>query len=397
MSRKIETLSAVIEQHLLKYGLHDENANWEIRKSDLGGCGVFARRGIDVGEAIFKDYPIILGPRSRTNCEICAICYSTCNLKLCNKECGLKMCSDLCENSSKHKKECEIIKSWQTKKIGEELSNLLTKVLAPIRSVVLSNQDKELILLLKAHRFVHQEWEVDLMKNTLYLNLPEEQEKIMRLTCCVMDSNAFEVVVETKNNNHSNLQSVRGLYPLGSLANHSCFPNTMHVFDNHQIMIVRATRFIPKDAQIFHSYTRLIWGTSTRRYHLLRTKRFLCCCERCQDPTEFGTYINSVLCKICKKGNVVPVNPLKSKEKTQWQCETCKKIVKNSDIAATTSLLGSVLNSFENEDVPHMLRFITKKLTQLVPNSYEAAVEMKYKLIWILGYHENYGYSGTKM
>ena len=39
-------------------------------------------------------------------------------------------------------------------------------------------------------------------------------------------------------------------------------------------------------------YTHSLWGTAGRREHLNSTKKFWCKCERCEDPTEFGKYIN---------------------------------------------------------------------------------------------------------
>lgn len=124
---------------------------------------------------------------------------------------------------------------------------------------------------------------------------------------------------------------------MGSLANHSCIPNTLHVFNEKQQMVVKAAEFIPKNSELFHSYTRIIWGTTTRLYHLHKTKHFICKCARCKDPTEFGTYMGSVLCKICR-GIVSPVNPEKAFAK--WQCQDCKKFVTGHDVGELTALLG---------------------------------------------------------
>lgn len=73
---------------------------------------------------------------------------------------------------------------------------------------------------------------------------------------------------------------VLGLYPLGSLANHRCHPNTNHVFDSQQRMVARAATLIKEGDEIFHSYTRIIWGTASRLYHLKNTKHFICKCKR---------------------------------------------------------------------------------------------------------------------
>lgn len=184
---------------------------------------------------------------------------------------------------------------------------------------------------------------------------------------------------------------VSGLYPLGSLANHRCYPNTNHVFDDRQRMITRAAVFIPKGTEIFHSYSRIIWGTPIRIFHLLNTKHFICKCERCCDPTEFHTYMSAIRCTRCK-GNVVPINPLSSGGK--WECETCKQLVAGKDVGRTMSLLGSVIRGFDNKDFKFMYRFLNSKLSSMVPDGNEITVEIKYRIIWILGYQEGYTWKG---
>lgn len=72
--------------------------------------------------------------------------------------------------------------------------------------------------------------------------------------------------------------------------NHSCVPNIRYTYDHQQIMTCRASKPIKKGEQIFNSYTKVLWGTNQRRMHLYYSKNFLCKCERCVDPTEFGKH-----------------------------------------------------------------------------------------------------------
>jgi hypothetical protein len=390
MQRNIDTLTKTIREYLDRNSLTDPSAPWEIKKSNLGGFGIFASRPIEIGEVIFKDHPVILGPRAAlTSPLLCVNCFDKDNLKPCERQCGLRLCSLECQNSSNHQKECKIIRQWQTRPIPEEVSEKLFKVLSPIRSLLLSDQDKAVMKCLKAHRSDQHGFEVNVMKNLLHFDLKENEEVFMRFVCSVLDSNAFEVIV----GHEDHQSSIKGLYPLGSLANHSCTPNTIHVFDEFQHMIVRATVFIPKGAEIFHSYSRFIWATPTRRFHLYKTKHFLCKCRRCQDPTEFGSYVSAVLCKVCKVGRVIPIDPLVQNGK--WQCEGCGEGVNRKDVASLSSLLGSALNSFSPEDIDFMLRFIDKKLKTLVSENNETVVEMKYKIIWMLGHQQ--GFTWTEL
>lgn len=386
MHRNLETLTETISKYLERNSLLIDNAPWEIKKSEFGGFGIFAKRPIEVGELIFNDAPVILGPRTGITCPLsCISCYYKKNLKPCVKKCGLLVCSDKCQNSPVHQKECKILRQWQTKPITGELSEKLTKMSSPIKSLLLSEKDKAVVKCLKAHKSDQHGFEVDVMKNILSLNIKEDEETFMRFVCLVMDANAFEVLI----NFEDDQTSVKGLFPLGSLANHSCCPNTWHVFDEKQHMIVRACKFIPQGSEIFHSYSRLIWSTFTRRYHLYRTKHFFCKCQRCQDPTEFGSYLGSILCRVCK-GKVIPIDCKNGK----WQCETCSTLVKKDEVAKITSLLGSALNCFDDDDINLMLRFLDQKLINLVPETNETTVELKYKIVWILGHQQGFNWSG---
>ncbi|XP_064213006.1 SET domain-containing protein SmydA-8 [Tribolium castaneum] len=387
MQRNIETITQTIHKYLERKSLAIEDAPWEIKKSELGGFGVFATRAIEVGELIFKDFPVILGPRAAPTCPLsCVSCYSRRDLRLCGKKCGLLVCSEKCEKSLGHQKECKVVRQWQSKPISEDLSVQLVRVLSPIRSLLLGEEDKSVVKCLKAHKSDQHGFEVDVMKDALALNVKEDEEKFMRFVCSVMDSNAFEVLVGFEDNQ----ASVKGLYPLGSLANHSCCPNTCHVFDDKQHMVVRASKFIPQGSEIFHSYSRLIWSTSARRFHLYRTKHFLCKCQRCEDPTEFGSYIGSILCKVCKTGKVIPTNSLQT---DKWQCEVCGSLIKKEEVANITFVLGSALNSFDDDDVAVMLRLLHQKLPNLVPENNQTVVELKYKLIWILGHQQGFAWN----
>lgn len=158
-------------------------------------------------------------------------------------------------------------------------------------------------------------------------------------------------------------------------------------------MVARAAVFIPKGMEIFHSYSRIIWGTPIRIFHLLNTKHFICKCERCSDPTEFHTYMSSICCTRCK-GNVVPVNSLSSGSK--WECEACKQLVTGKEVGRTMSLLGSVLKGFDNRDFNIMYRFLNNKLLIMVSENNEITVELKYKMIWILGYQEGFTWKGEQ-
>lgn len=184
---------------------------------------------------------------------------------------------------------------------------------------------------------------------------------------------------------------MRGLYPLSAMANHNCVPNTLHVVDGKHFMLTRATVNIKAGEEIFHSYNRLIWGTLTRRHHLFRTKHFACFCNRCRDPTEFGTYMSAILCRKCHgqgtAGYVIPIQPLKSS--TKWRCSTCSDEQDAQDVAFIMAAFGGRLQSLKKVD--EILDFLQNKIKGCLPDQCnQIAIELKYQLVWDLGYKDGY-------
>lgn len=59
-------------------------------------------------------------------------------------------------------------------------------------------------------------------------------------------------------------------------------------------------------------------STLKRREHLLENKFFECCCRRCADPTELGTYTSALICPKCKIGLVLSTKPLDAD--APWSC-----------------------------------------------------------------------------
>ncbi|GJQ67258.1 hypothetical protein Trydic_g8163 [Trypoxylus dichotomus] len=392
MCEIVKRTDNLISDYLKSRNIYRDKKSWDIRTSKLGGRGIFATRDIYPGEIIFVDCPVVLGPRARSDStEICVNCYKNYDLVKCSRKCGLPICSQECENSDVHKKECSLINSWKKEVDYSDITTELLRCLTPIRSLFLNDADKNLVKMLKFHNDPKHGFEVDILKSKFNFNLNEDQEIFLRFVCSVLDANAFEVVV----GNETTQSALRGLYPLSSLANHDCSPNTTHVFDNKQRMIVRAAVFIPKDAEMFHSYVRIIWGTLTRRYLLYRTKHFLCQCERCRDPSEFGGNLSGLVCQSCSE-IALPIHPLHLK--SAWKCTNCSEIIPEDKIALIFSVLGSrVQNINEINDVDEIIKFLDEKLSHIVVPTNQIAVELKYKLVWTLGHNPMYLWEGLSL
>lgn len=383
-----ESLNQLINDYLHRYNvILNDKPSWIIKRSKLDGFGVFARQDIQPGEIIFKDYPIILGPRVTLKQNLCSICYNDANLTKCFSNCGLTLCTN-CEKSVQHRRECEfILKSVKHSSNNDENGIDLLKSLPVIRGVLLDDQDKEVVEALKSHTGPQHEVQVKVLKDKLNFTISAENERFMRLVCGAFDANAFE----TPNKDKNIRASLRGLYPLASLANHNCTPNTFHIYDENYRMIVRASDFIKENTEIFHTYTRITWGTLMRRYHLLHTKRFLCKCDRCLDPKEKNTYIGSILCPKCK-GNILVIDT--SKLNSMWKCEYCEDSISSKQVRNLLILLDSTVCAFVDDDVDLIKKFIDNKLKYLVSEFNEIVIEAKYKFIWIVGYSEGFLWNG---
>lgn len=130
-----------------------ENRLWTVQYSKLGGRGLFARRDIKRGEVIFVDKPLLRGPRSYNKyLPMCVNCYkSNSTLFPCDNGCGLPVCSDQCENSTTHaNRECKYLQQLQPT-CGTMWSKDLLKAVILIRSLTLSQNQKDLIGVLQCH------------------------------------------------------------------------------------------------------------------------------------------------------------------------------------------------------------------------------------------------------
>ena len=140
-----------------------------------------------------------------------------------------------------------------------------------------------------------------------------------------MDTNCFEIRQDGLN--------LRAMYRIACLISHDCTPNTRHTFGKGLDLNLYATTDIGKLGRISHdnknnllrsfafssladkdsvisaSYTQSLWNTPQRREHLRMSKCFWCACDRCRDPSEFGTWLTCSICPECG-GRVAMQDPL---------------------------------------------------------------------------------------
>lgn len=159
--------------------------------------------------------------------------------------------------------------------------------------------------------------------------MTEVSREVIHKVCGIIDVNALEINQDAE---------VSAIYPTAYLMEHSCLPNTAHIFDgaagSYKITI-RAALPIKKGDHITTMYTHALWGTQARREHLRETKYFSCKCQRCSDPTELGTYLSALKCMGMNPdepcgGIQLPLNPLD--DNTEWACDKCDVKLTNQEV-----------------------------------------------------------------
>lgn len=146
-------------------------------------------------------------------------------------------------------------------------------------------------------------------------------EELIHKCCGILDVNAFEARAPSG-------YLIRCLYPKLAILSHNCVSNIVHsVFlsgsgDQHDYQVsVRAAVDIPRDGEIFSSYTYSFWPTLVRREFLRENKFFDCTCKRCSDKTELGTHMSTLKCNKCDNGVIMSTDPLD--DTCEWKCTHC--------------------------------------------------------------------------
>ncbi|KAL0849444.1 hypothetical protein ABMA28_013728 [Loxostege sticticalis] len=380
----LEQLSQMVKVHLGLYSYTDgvqHFSKWNIGESSLGGRGLFATEDVAAGEVLFVDHPITRGPRAGNTvvrgCTVCCRIESDSFFKCC--KCSLLLCSEQCQDTTTHYEDCNTICRWDTKVPIEEIDDVvLSKALAPIRALLMNEDQKLLMAALQAHRLPQHGAEVRGLKE--YFDIPEEDEDLMTLACCALDTNAFQIATSYGKKE----MSLRGLYPVSGLMNHNCVPNTRYSYNQDSQMAVKAVKPIRAGSEIFTSYTGTLWGTPARRTHLYKTKHFFCKCDRCADPTERGTLLAALKCFSPEcPGSLLPIEPLNSS--SSWRCLECRLRVPIKTISILQSALGSLMGSLDFENVDQLENFLVNRVTKYIPKTNQIVVDLQCRLIWELG------------
>lgn len=393
-----------------KNGHKTKCAPYKTETNEILGRHLIATRHIKAGEIIMKKNPLVIGPKiaSFPTCLGCHKKLETDERFYRCAKCNWPMCNEECENLGMHEEECEIYSKIQN---VPKIQNVNTKqigycLVTPLRALLLkfkNNAQYRVIENMQSHLNENEQSPLYAMYKANLVPFVQKAlgrdvfEKEILSVCSIFDTNAFEV------RSSSGLVNVRALYPTAHLMAHDCKHNTKHTFsDNDFKIIVTATEDINKGQILTTSYTQTLWGTLTRKSHLIKVKKFNCLCDRCKDPTEFGTYAGSIYCTICKnsttnfENNILPkmisTNPLDPN--ATWKCEKCDRNLSAKQIIWGNEAIKKEISEMDTRHPRNLEKFLIKYENLLHPTNYHF-LEVKYALSQIYGNVDPFKLTGT--
>lgn len=185
----------------------EDECVWDIEYREPYGRCLIAKRDIQVNELILFDKALLIGPRVNNYDKIfCVSCYKVFSkLTLCSAKCKFPVCDD-CVDSKKHRKECELIRSWGLRNTNR-YSKHLFRSLTVIRGLLLSPEDTKLMFMMACHDCIAQQnMEVEKILDE-FEGLTAESETVQTLKkiSSVLNTNAFEVGVAFDSESEHNI------------------------------------------------------------------------------------------------------------------------------------------------------------------------------------------------
>jgi len=180
---------------------------------------------------------------------------------------------------------------------------------------------------------------------------------------------------------------------------HSCSPNTYHMVLTTKDIVFRAAAPINKGSVITYCKTDMTKCNLFRRRHL-QELGISCTCERCNDGTEFGTGFCSLQCNDCNcNGLISSLNPID--EGADWICGGCKKKRTGKECITLLDDLYNKLDKLSKsaddnkESILNFEKLLSREgeWKQLPINS-QLFLDIRYRLIFIYGYHRDYYHHG---
>jgi len=361
-------------------------------------CGrlLIAARDIEAGEVIFHDTPAAVGPDNNPK-PVCLTCFKRLpGLVYRCRHCSWPLCSPHCQlEDGPHARECSLFQLHNPRLVIEDY-----KATCPSYNAVMVLR----ILWLRDNR--PEEWKlIDMLMDHLeddreltktkkgvlefirgHCKLVQFSEKEILHVMGVIDTNAYII-----GENATKDVDLQGLFPITSILNHSCAPNSICFARDDFTFSCRAVVAIKKGEELTTNYLHYhyhYFGLSYRRPELEAFWHFSCACRRCKDSTEFGTWSDSLLCPDCREGRLTP---LSEKKDSEWVCGVCYSSMAHLPV---TNIINKWWNEIENAkkyDVRALL-LLLEQVTEVFDPAHYYAMEIKRRVIENIGETKGFEY-----
>ncbi|KAE9609001.1 hypothetical protein Lal_00020505 [Lupinus albus] len=297
------------------------------------GRSLFVTRDFYPGEVIICQEPYVCVPNNSSSSQVrCDGCFTATNLRKCSRCRVVWYCGSTCQKSEwkLHRLECEAFsrldmdkRQFVTPSIRLMLKLYIRRKLQSEKIILSTAMDNyDLVQALVAHMSEITEEQLVLyaqMANLVHLilqwpeiNIKEIAEIFSKFAC-----NAHTI-------SDSELRPLgTGLYPVISIINHSCLPNSVLVFEGRSAS-VRAVQHVPKGTEVFISYIETAGSTMTRQKALNEQYLFTCTCPRCSkvgqyDDIQESAILEGYRCKNEKCDGFL----LRTTDGKGFQCQQC--------------------------------------------------------------------------
>ncbi|XP_064097941.1 SET domain-containing protein SmydA-8-like [Macrobrachium nipponense] len=361
-----------------------------ISKNQKCGRHLVASRDLEVDDLIITEAPLVLGPKQDTE-PVCLGCYKRISGNYRCSRCTWPMCGPKCESSPEHQPECDVTRAASLNIPLDDVDspNHLYEVITVLRCLVLAGKEPKrwksaterlnnrYMMTAGMPQYYHnEEHVVQVLKHKFKL---EEYPDIDASEASIQ--NALGLLQFNNVPTKTAYAEVQAIYPMASLASHSCVPNTKPIFKDGKLTL-QASDPIKRGEPITSIYADILWGTRARRDYLWQTRLFCCTCRRCRDPTELNTYFSALICRKCSK-IMLPIDPLS--EYAPWTCAECSNEMSIEEALRTTLSLGAAVEiALTTPTIETLEALQSEWLPRVHPNHYHLHA-VKHSLLQLYG------------
>ncbi|XP_028757579.1 histone-lysine N-methyltransferase ASHR1 isoform X1 [Neltuma alba] len=336
--------------------------------ADKGRC-LLATRDFYPGDVIISQEPYVCAPNNSSAETRCDGCFATSKLKKCSGCQVVWYCGSTCQRAEwkLHRLECEVlsrlekdkrkfvtpsirlmVKLYLRRKLQSEkvipstATDNYSLVEALVARILLSYfVFMSIVLNTVLYMFSHISMMIVIFDTHFHLDMSDINEgqlvlyaqmaNLVNLILQWPEINIKEIAENFSRfacNAHTICDSElrplgTGLYPVISIINHSCLPNSVLVFEGRSA-VVRAVQHIPKGSEVLISYIETAGSTMTRQKALKEQYLFTCTCPRCarmgqSDDIRESAILEGYRCKNEKCYGFL----MRTNDGRGFQCQEC--------------------------------------------------------------------------